>query len=134
MLHFAVDDKSKLASNAPRYPRCKIFDFLLGNIPNPLTRPHKLRIIRLAASGKAHSLRCSFFPHTTHFVELVRGPLSRLRDVPSLFLVVRGIDNFEDVSVPCFEQIVNVFAHPIFTAVQIVCNFSNGTSAVIKRT
>ena len=43
-------------------PPMQIFDFLLGNIPNPLTRPRKLRIVRLAASGKAHSLRCSSFP------------------------------------------------------------------------
>lgn len=38
---------------------------LLGGIPNPPNRPRprKLRIPRLAASGKARSLRCSSSPH-----------------------------------------------------------------------
>lgn len=49
--------------------------FLLGNIPDPLTRPRILRIVRPAACGRAHSLRCSSFPHTIHFVGVVQGPL-----------------------------------------------------------
>ena len=38
-------------------------------------RPRKLRILRPAASGRAHSLRCSSFPHATRFAGLARGPL-----------------------------------------------------------
>ena len=69
-----------------RFSRATTMPFSLpSNIPNPLTRPHKLRIVRLAANGKAHSLRCSSFPRTTHFVGLALGPLSRLRTVPALF-------------------------------------------------
>ncbi len=51
---------------------------LVAAPPNPFEqphRPHKLRILRLAASGKAHSLRCSSSPHATRFAELARGPL-----------------------------------------------------------
>ena len=33
--HFAQDDESYLASNAPRYPQCEICDFLVGQHPEP---------------------------------------------------------------------------------------------------
>jgi hypothetical protein len=49
-----------------------------GRPQAPLTRPHKLRILPLAASGKVQSLRCSSFPDTTHFVGLVPGRLRPL--------------------------------------------------------
>ena len=40
-----------------------------------LPRPRKLRILRFAASGKAHSLCCSSSPHATRFAGLAWGPL-----------------------------------------------------------
>ncbi len=40
-----------------------------------MSRRRKLRILRFALWGaKAQSLRCSSFPHQTHFVGLWRGP------------------------------------------------------------
>ena len=42
-------------------------------------RPRKLRIIRLAVCGKAHSLCCSFFPHGNRLAGLPWGPAERGR-------------------------------------------------------
>ena len=41
--------------------------FILHFFRPPGSRRHKLRIIRLAASGKAHSLRCSSSPNRNRF-------------------------------------------------------------------
>ena len=38
-------------------------------------RPRKLRIVRLAVSGKAYSLRCSSFSHHKRFAYFVAGAL-----------------------------------------------------------
>ena len=107
--HFTIP-----ASNACVYTQAKTPFSLPSNIPNPLTRPHKLRIVRLAANGKAHSLRCSSFPRTTHFVGLALGPLSRLRTFRRLLVVTRkGTDGF--FSVCAFGSYALVFVRHVFT-------------------
>ena len=44
--------------------------FILHIFRPPGSRRHKLRIIRLAANGKAHSLRCSSSPNRNRFAGL----------------------------------------------------------------
>ena len=46
-----------------------------GVVPPPRRRrPHKLHIVRFRLAAKAHSFRCSSFPHATRFAGLARGP------------------------------------------------------------
>ena len=52
--------------------------FILHIFRPPGSRRHKLGIIRLAASGKAHSLRCSSSPNRNRFAGLRFGRKRRL--------------------------------------------------------
>ena len=56
-------------SQSSRFQR-KEFPIVFGGAS---PRPRKLRIVRSAAGGRTHSLRCSSSPRATHFVGLARG-------------------------------------------------------------
>ena len=57
--------------------------FILHFFRPPGSRRHKLRIIRLAASGKAHSLRCSASPNRNRCAGLRFGCEQRLVTLPT---------------------------------------------------